>query len=247
MIFMKKILDKILDIIYPRSCVLCKKALDGSNQYEAICDQCYKDIVANIPPFCKKCGRHLEPENIDTTDDTCIGCQKKFLHFDRTWSACIYNTKMKDLLHLFKYRHKTILRKPLGKLLLRFIHDFNIPVDKFDFIVPMPIHPARLREREYNQAELIAKELSNMLPLKINKNLAVRIRNTQPQSLLGASSRWENVKGAFKIKYPEEVKNKKILIIDDLFTTGATASEIALTLKKAGAKEVSILTLAIAE
>ena len=235
----------LLDIIYPRCCISCKRSIDNNHSDAIICTDCLDSIEMNLPPFCKKCGRHLEHKNLNT--EICAECQKKTLHFERNWSACNYSNKMKDLLHLFKYNNKTKLRKVFGKLLIKFIQDFNIPVEKFDHIIPMPLHPTRLREREYNQTQLLTEELSKALSLKTSRNTISRIRNTKPQSSLSAWERWENIRGAFKVKNPEQINKKDILIIDDLYTTGATSSEIALSLKNAGAKEVSILTLAIAK
>ena len=221
--------------------------MDNSHTDAVICADCLEGIEMNLPPFCKKCGRHLELEHKNLDTEICPECQKKTLHFERNWSACNYSNKMKDLLHLFKYNNKTKLRKVFGKLLIKFIQDFNIPVEKFDHIIPMPLHPTRLREREYNQTQLLTEELSKTLSLRTSGNTISRIRNTKPQSSLSAWERWENIRGAFKVKNPERINKKDILIIDDLYTTGATTSEIALSLKNAGAKEVSILTLAIAK
>jgi len=199
----------------------------------------------NSPPFCKKCGRHIKLEDKNPNMEVCTACQKKNLHFNRAWSVCSYNNKMKDLLHLFKYKNKTALRKPLGRLLVEFIQNFNIPIQRFDFIIPMPLHHVRLREREYNQSQLLTQELSKAFSLRISKNNLLRIRNTKPQSSLSPSERWQNIKEAFQVRYPEEINDKDVLIVDDLYTTGATASEASLSLKQAGAKDICVLTMAI--
>jgi len=236
----------LLDIIYPEYCILCKSTLNNDRSQTMVCVDCFQEIKMNAPPFCKKCGRHLELRN-KLDKEICPECEKKTLHFDRAWSVCNYSDKMKDLLHLFKYSNKTRLRKLFGKILAKFIQDFNISMEGFDFIIPMPLHSTRLREREYNQTQLLAEELSKNLSLKTSGNNIMRIRNTKPQSSLSASERYNNIKGAFRVKNPNQIDKKNILVIDDLYTTGATASEIAFTLKNAGAKGVSILTLAIAK
>ncbi len=120
--------------------------------------------------------------------------------------------------------------------------DFN----QFDLIMPIPLHPTRLRERGYNQSALIAQKLSKEFNIPLINNNLIRIRNTPSQTNLNKKERWTNIKGAFKIKYPTNINKKFTLLIDDLLTTGATTSEAALTLKKSGAKKVGVLTIAIA-
>jgi len=117
-------------------------------------------------------------------------------------------------------------------------------IEQFDFMVPIPLHPTRKRERGYNQSFLLASQLSRIFNINLNINLLIKIKNTKNQSLLSKKERWTNITGAFKIKNPNEVNNKSILLIDDLLTTGATSSEAAKALKSAGAKTVGVFTLA---
>lgn len=117
-------------------------------------------------------------------------------------------------------------------------------IEQFDFMVPIPLHPTRKRERGYNQSFLLASQLSRIFNINLNINLLIKTKNTKNQSLLSKKERWTNITGAFKIKNPNEVNNKSILLIDDLLTTGATSSEAAKALKSAGAKTVGVFTLA---
>ena len=117
-------------------------------------------------------------------------------------------------------------------------------IEQFDFMVPIPLHPTRKRERGYNQSFLLASQLSRIFNINLNINLLIKTKNTKNQSLLSKKERWTNITGAFKIKSPNEVNNKSILLIDDLLTTGATSSEAAKALKSAGAKTVGVFTLA---
>ena len=119
-------------------------------------------------------------------------------------------------------------------------------MQKFDIIIPIPLHDVRLRERGYNQSKLLAEGISQRFHIKLSDKNLMRIRHTKNQAMLKQKERWTNIQGAFRIKYPGDFFNKTILIIDDLLTTGATASEAACMLKNSGAKRVDILTLAIA-
>ncbi len=242
---LKKIFSSFLDIIYPKNCLLCKKALEDNSSSLTVCGACLEKSEKNVPPFCMKCGIQLKGN--ETTHNICKKCQDKPLSFSRGWSVFRYQGVIKRLLHLFKYKNKTSLRKVFGEILSDFVYSYNIPIDNFDLAVPVPMHNVRLREREYNQADLLAEELAKRFNLKLSKNNLRRVRNTKPQIKLNASSRWQNLQGAFAVKNKNEFENKNILLLDDLFTTGATTSAATEALKSAGAHDVSVLTLAIAK
>lgn len=125
------------------------------------------------------------------------------------------------------------------------IDTYHFDIKQFDHIIPIPLHPSRLRERGFNQSQLLAAEISRQYKISLSFKNLIRARATEHQTLLSEKERWTNIYGAFRIKNPAKLAGKNILIIDDLLTTGATASEAALTLKSAGAKTVGILTLAI--
>jgi ComF family protein len=239
----KKLASGILDILYPKNCILCKTGIfDEENQFY-LCENFLANIKRNLPPFCLNCGRHLEKDEIDDTN--CKQCRKRQFYFDCSWSVCIFDDIIKDLIHKFKYSNKTRLAKMFAKLIFDFLTIFNLTFIEYSIMLPVPLHPVRLREREYNQCEILAKELQRFIPIMILTKDVIRIRNTKPQVLLDRQERWKNIKDAFQIKRPENFKSKNVLIIDDLITTGATVSELARTLKDAGANKVSVLTLAI--
>ena len=173
-------------------------------------------------------------------------CRAAAHHFDRAWACCVYNHTMKKLLHLFKYHQKTALRFFFADRMMEFIQKHGVPLGECDFILPVPLHPAKLRERGYNQSALLAKELCRYSRRPFLEGQLRRVRNTKSQTTLSRKERWTNIQSAFTIKYPFVFKHKNILIIDDLFTTGATTSQAAQALKQAGARHVAVLTLAIA-
>lgn len=240
---LKNLFKGLLDLIYPLNCLLCRKRLSADNKEETLCGDCRKTIEPNFPPFCQKCSRHLKEAN---PLNLCPDCQRARHYFDRAWAAVLYNEPMHTLIHQFKYQNKTGLRKLFAGLLLSFIEKYSIDMSAYDIIVSVPLHPTRLRERGYNQTEFLAESLSKEFHLAIiSKNLS-RMRHTKNQALLGKKERWTNIQGAFKINDPSGFQKTSVLIVDDLFTTGATASEAARLLKEAGAKKVDVLTLSIA-
>ncbi|MBF0569284.1 MAG: ComF family protein [Candidatus Omnitrophica bacterium] len=153
---------------------------------------------------------------------------------------------MQELIRSFKFHNKTALRKTFHAVAQTFLERYPVHLKGFDHIVPMPLTPTRLRERGYNQAQLIAEGLAELLSIPCLTGELLRVKHTPRQSDLDEKERWTNIRGAFRIKNLSLFKEKKILLVDDLLTTGATASEAARTLKAAGAVKVGVIVLAIA-
>ncbi len=153
---------------------------------------------------------------------------------------------MQRLLHLFKYGHKTSLRHFFNDQINLFLTTYNIDLKNIDLIVPIPLHPTRQRERGYNQSLLIAHMLAEDLRIPLESQHLIRVRHTPNQARLSQKERWTNIEAAFKIKPHNNFRQKNILLVDDLYTTGATVSQAAKILKTAGAQNVFVLTIAIA-
>lgn len=175
----------------------------------------------------------------------CLGCKKEgqWLCDDCLSSIDEYsylNPLLKKAIHTFKYNFVKDLAKPLGKLLIRKLGGAASP----DLIIPVPLHKRKLRWRGFNQAELLAQEVAAYYNLPLLNNVLIKTKRTKPQVELTEEQRKENIKGVFQCSRPELIKNKKILLIDDVATTGSTLSECARVLKEAGAKEVRKLFLA---
>ena len=233
----------IVEIVYPATCIACRERLKNKPAIEhLVCADCWGKIKRNLPPFCYRCGRHLE-KNI-RIKNICLSCIKKTLHFDRAFSPCLYEGTLKELIHEFKYKNKDYLGQFLSKLMIEFIREYNLPIDLIDFIIPVPLHKTRLREREFNQAQI----LSDYIALKFNKKVMPdnlrRSRYTKTQTELEENERFLNVKDSFVIDKGQDIKGKNILLVDDVLTTAATSSEAAYALKSAGANIVFVLTLA---
>lgn len=239
---LKSIIQGLAELVYPKTCTLCKEKI--SDPTELICQGCLGKINYNHPPFCQRCGRRLNKKEIVNGRNICFKCQRINFHFDRAWSTCIYEGPIKDLIHQFKYNSKKSLEKTFSKLLINFINTYHLPTDSIDLVVPMPLHTRKLREREFNQSEVLAKSIGTILNRKTSVNNLIRLKDTPSQTQLVDQERWQNVQGVFSVKDPSEFENKVVLLIDDVLTTGATASEAALALKNSNANVVFVLTVA---
>ena len=218
-------LQGALELIFPDNCLLCRQFLNSRHQRQ-LCAGCLASLAFNPAPF----GRQ------SSTDPYA---------FDQAWSVCLYNQSAQKLLHAFKYNSKTSLSKTFVPLMVDFIDRHHIPLQKFDLISPIPLHPVRLRERGYNQSALLSLPLGQHYGISHSENLLIRQKATHTQTELGAKQRWTNMEGAFKIKNSTDVAGKSIVLVDDLFTTGATLNSAAQVLKKAGAVQVGVLTFSI--
>lgn len=239
---LRRFINGLVDLAYPRVCLGCKNKISASSAEKLICPECWGKIKKNTPPFCHSCGRHLEKNNL--VKNICPGCLKKKLYFDRAFSPCVYDGIIKNLIHDFKYKNKDYLGKPLSKLMIEFTKAYSLPIGDLDFIIPMPLSKAKLREREFNQAEVLSKHIAEEFKKDVLSDILLRHRHTRTQTDLEINERFENVRNSFSVTKNEVIKGKHLLLVDDVLTTGATSSEAALTLKNAGANIVFVLTLA---
>ncbi len=240
--FIFNFISGLKDIIYPKNCLICGKNPEKDSVDELVCLKCWAAIKKNIPPFCAVCGRSLDNKSL--TENVCCACLKRPLHFDRAFAPCVYEGPIINLIREFKYNFKDYLAPALGRLILDFIEDYSIPVRTVDLVVPIPLHPARLREREFNQAFLLGEIIASAYNIMVSTDNLIRKKYTKNQAELESQARLVNVLGSFSVKTPELFQDKNILLVDDVLTTGATCSEAAKALKNAGAQRVFVLTLA---
>lgn len=169
----------------------------------------------------------------------CTVCRKGSVNFDAVYSFGSYEGALRKLVHLFKYGRMEALARPLSELLLRAIPR----QERIDVIVPMPLHWRKRMQRGYNQAELLAKPVAKRLGVPLEPHLR-KVRHTRPQAGLDEAGRQRNLKDSFAVRKRERVSGKHVLLIDDVFTTGATLRAAVKALKSAGARRVTALTLA---
>jgi ComF family protein len=175
----------------------------------------------------------------------CSECFAQKLWLNRTFAAGLYSGVLRDAIHLLKYRRKRFIARPLGRL-LRGCLAGEMDIDSYDLLVPVPLHRNRLKERGYNQSELIADSLCDE-PFRINRqSLLKRVKDTPSFSRLGARERRKQIRNAFLLIPENNVKGSRILLIDDVVTTMATTNECARILRKAGAACVDVIAVAVA-
>lgn len=230
----------LLDLIYPAFCPRCKIKIRASSELP-ICQACLGQLKIDHRPSCRRCGNRLKGSS--SLKDGCGFCRKKTYFFDRAFCATKYTGVAKLCIHLFKYKRKTQLAKPLARIMLKFIKG-RLKKSTLDLIIPVPLHRSKLTERGFNQAELLAKILASGLNKKISCHNLCRVKKTRSQFNLKKSERFKNVESAFTCRYPDKLSGKSVLLVDDIFTTGATLNECAFSLKDAGAKTVMALTMA---
>ena len=235
-------LKGLVDFLYPRACVVCKKNLGVTSVDGIICLDCWGKIKKNLPPFCRRCGRTLEKKS--PYKNICVVCIKNPVYFDRAFSPCLYEGPVKELVHQFKYQGKDYLAPVLTRLMADFIREFDVPMDLLDFVVPVPLFKTRLRQREFNQAEVLAKNIAGIFNKKLVADNLIRVKNTRTQTELTPGQRLSNVKESFKVRESSCFEGKNILLVDDVLTTGATCSEASCALKEAKANIVFVMTAA---
>lgn len=226
-----------LGILYPLHCASCGKNLEALDDLH-VCDGCLKSVRPNPAPHCVVCGRSLY-----NAKDMCADCRKHRPAFERAYSACVYEGALKEMIHAFKFKRRIALAGILSKIMVDFARDNGEVTNGIDTVTFVPLHTSRLREREFNQSESLARNFALAFGIPCVDSLR-KTRMTPPQNELSKDERAANLAGAFKVKDPAAVKDKAVLLMDDVMTTGSTLNECAKALVDAGAKAVRCCTLA---
>lgn len=216
----------LLDLLFPPRCVGCRRGGDW------FCAACRQAIARILPPLCPRCGRPLRHAQ-------CPYCEKLALQIDGTRAIAFFEGGLREAIHAFKYTHRIELAQPLGDLLSDYFMRHPFPAD---VLIPVPLHAERERARGYNQSQLLAQVLSQHSHLPIWNDALTRSRHTRPQVELDAQHRRENVRDAFQAT--RRVEGARILLIDDVCTTGATMDACGIALQARGAKSIWGLALA---
>lgn len=229
----------LLDILFPESCLGCGSGLKG-RQAVSYCQECLAQIRIIQEPYCTRCGRPFDKSA--GGNHLCSRCLTKGWYFSRARAAVCYKGPLAEAVKLFKYHGKMYGLDTFAVLTRQFYDNRSQPAA--DLILPVPLHAGRLRKRGFNQALILTRKFFPEQMDKIDPFVLERHRGTAPQTGLSGAARCKNVRNAFRVTRPEKIKNKKILLVDDVFTTGATVNECARVLLKNQASEVEIFTFA---
>lgn len=236
-----KIIEKFLDLVYPPNiyCLMCGSVIDKTRRY-SLCDNCIEKFMWVRDRTCEKCGKILE-ENY--TKSLCPDCLEREHYFDKGYTCAKYGLYERSLIVDFKKGDKSYIGRILGEILYDRIVIENLPVD---VIISVPVHKKKLKQRGYNQAEIMAYELARRMDICYRGDFLLRKKKTVPMKRLGAMDRMINLSGAFEVNpdVADEIQGKNILIVDDIYTTGATVDQCSKILKENHAKKVYVLTFA---
>ena len=226
-------LRAIKDILFPCLCVCCEKKI----LKDYLCGECAGRIVFLSPPRCRYC---LKPLSVNSSG-SCQECSRKIYPYQRLISATAYKEPITSLIHLFKYKNCDYLANFLASLIERHLLKIGFNPNRYQFITPVPLHKDKLKIRGYNQAGLLAKLLSNHFKIPFRDDIIGNTNIRPSQTKLPKEKREKNVEGVFVVR--KSLENENIILVDDIFTTGSTASACSRVLKEKGAGNITVITL----
>lgn len=231
----KDVLSKITNVIFPDNitCFICGEDCDKESEVD-ICSRCEHDLPYNNGKICLRCGNALD------SNDSCSNCKFTKHYFVKARAPFIYDGEIRSAIQRLKFNGEKYIAKSLAYYLVSAYRQLEVDAD---YIVPIPASSKRLKQRGYNQAELLARELASKVGVACSINLVKSI-DTAKQSNVNISERKSNVENVFTVKDRKLFKGKIIVLVDDVFTTGATVDSASKALRKAGAKAVFVITVA---
>ncbi|SCG81899.1 Competence protein F DNA transformation protein comF [Proteiniborus sp. DW1] len=237
---LKKLCNSALDLIFPEEgvCFYCERCHEEVRE-DHVCNDCKNKLFFINENKCSVCGK---PTYQGDLSQRCNYCIKKDFYFKKVISPLEFTGLLRKAIYRYKYESKPYMYKSFGEFMLYAFEKENIT--NIDLIVPVPLHRSRKAERGYNQAELLAKYLSSKLGIPLNSRNLIRTKATKIQNKLSRHEREQNLKDAFIIRQSNVFKDKRILLVDDIFTTGATVNECSRILMECGVKEVYVITIA---
>ena len=255
----RTIFDDLFTVFFPADCRICDGPLLCANTVP-ICDQCLQKIQPQDSPLCKVCGEALDMDGAryasqyPTEGLLCAPCRMAPPAFERAVAHTIYQDETRELIHLLKYERMRSIAEPLGKLLAHTIESLEHEAGRDLVVIAVPLFPSRERQRGYNQSVLLAaaaiKQLRRMKPewkLTAAHSSLRRVKNTESQFSLTPKARRRNLQGAFAVSNNAAIKDREVLLVDDIYTTGATARACSSALRKAGAEKVWVATVSRAQ
>lgn len=233
----REIFTAVADFFFPPLCLLCREFLTAP-QETYFCAACSAAFPLIRGPLCPRCGIPFVSQ--EGADHLCGRCMENAPAFDAARATGVYAGPLRQAIHLLKYTSRPLLAAPLGMLLAQ--QGRGLLDQEHDLIMPVPLHKRRVRQRGFNQSLALAREVGKRWGIAVAAEGLERVRWTDPQTMLHERQRLRNVRDAFRCT--AAVEKKKILLIDDVYTSGSTANECAKVLKRNGARRVAVLTLA---
>lgn len=227
-------------LAFPSVCRRCGALLEKRGE-RILCPDCLAALEVCRAPYCPSCGRFFDG---DGAPHPCAACLRRIPPLSAARAAARYDGAVKDILLLFKYKGLRPLGRPLAAFLHAALEGENAPWRGADLLVPVPLHRIRRRERGFNQAGVLAKELSRLTEVPVIDRALRKTAPLRPQASLRAEARRANIRGAYRVARPEAVRGKVVVLVDDVCTTGSTLGECARVLRKAGAADVRAVMVA---
>jgi ComF family protein len=226
-------INAVLNILFPETCPVClKKSQDHATA--PICSDCWMTMEPYTGPMCQRCGRPL----VSDSASICGGCLESEPAFEYARSFGLYEGALRKAINHLKYYGKRRLAGPLADMMIR------MQLPQADAVIPVPLYRSRHRGREFNQSALVSRQLAGHLKAELIINSLTKTRDTVPQVGLRYKERIINVRNAFRVEDGRKISGKKIILVDDVVTTGSTIRECAKVLKKGGASHVYAVSLA---
>lgn len=238
---MKPLLRWILNSVLPASCLLCSEPVESDGQF---CISCFRRVNFITSPFCACCGVPFNFQPALGKEQLCMSCNASPPAYNMARAAIRYDEVARRMILPFKYGDKAEAAPHLAWLMHRAGGEL---LQRADLLVPVPLHSARLRQRRYNQAALLARSLAKLTGLAACLDALVRTRATAALEGMDATARRKELEGAMSLKSGVGIQGQHILLIDDVMTTGATAHQCARVLRSGGARQVDVLTIARVE
>ncbi len=225
------------EIIFPENlyCIGCDKPIKKGRP-DSLCDNCREKMIYNQPQMCTRCGKFQKQKKAHF----CESCAVKPPVYDRAAASVVYEDEAIKIVHALKYGGRSYMAKNVGYIMSGAVKS----IGEYDIIIPVPLHRSRRKMRGFCQTTLISRSLSEISGKPLYKDALIRVKKTAPMRGLGTDERRENIEAAFETKRPEIFEGKRVLLVDDVLTTGSTASECASVIKAAGAKSVYLAVFA---
>lgn len=234
--------DAVVSVLFPAPCRVCRRPLSTASRVP-VCAECLGALRRIVPPFCRDCGRPFPPILASSVSPVCHACLRHAYRFDLARNFAYYDDNMVRLLTLLKHEPAAPLAAWFAERIEEVVRA-EPAVGEVDWVIPVPLDRTRFRERGYNQAELIARPLASRLRRPLSTRLLRRLHPRPPKLKLSRRERWETVRGAFEVPPRTQLTNARVLLVDDVLTSGATLDACARALRSAGAATVRAVTVA---